>query len=128
LVIAFFTIYPLSIQAQDIQVTDIKFATSVEDRQPIGVDTLFTNEVDNIYCFTQVQGAKEATQIAHVWYYKEEEKARIELNIRSDNWRTWSSKSILKSWTGTWRVMVEDSDGNVLATKSFVIKAEEEES
>jgi hypothetical protein len=88
----------------------------------MGIDTTFAADVGNVYCFTHVEGAKDTTQIAHVWYYKEQEKARINLNVQSNDWRTWSSKTILKNWVGHWRVMVEDSQGNVLATKNFVIR------
>lgn len=108
-------------QAQNLRVTQFQFATSVEKRAPVNVDTAFSANVGNVFCFTQIQGAEDTTEIAHVWYYKDEEKARINLDVKSNDWRTWSSKSILKSWTGPWRVMIEDSNGNVLKTKSFTI-------
>lgn len=109
-------------QAQDLKISQFDFATSIEDREPFGVDTAFAANVGNVFCFTHVEGAADSTQIAHVWYYKEQEKARINLDVESNDWRTWSSKTILESWTGRWRVMIEDNQGNVLATKSFVIK------
>lgn len=109
-------------QAQNLKITEIEFASSIENREPVGVDTTFAADIGNIFCYTHVKGAEDTTQVAHVWYYKEEEKARINLDVRSDDWRTWSSKTILKSWTGRWRVMVEDIEGNVLATKTFVVR------
>lgn len=108
--------------SQSLRVTKIEFATGVEDRQPVGVDTTFSANVGSVYCYTQIEGAKDTTQIAHAWYYKDEEKAHIPLDVKSNDWRTWSSKTVLESWTGPWRVMIEDADGNVLATKSFVIR------
>lgn len=109
-----------SLEAQNI--TQFDFARSVEDRQPVGVDTAFTADVGTVYCFTRIQGAADTTQISHVWYHKEKEMARIDLNVNSSDWRTWSSKSILGNWTGRWRVMVEDHQGNVLSAKNFVIR------
>lgn len=109
-------------QAQNVRVTEISFATSIDNRKPAGVDTVFAANVGTVYCFTHLEGAQDTTQIAHVWFYKDEEKAHINLDVASDDWRTWSSKSILQNWTGPWRVMVEDKDGNVLASKSFVVK------
>jgi len=118
-----FTVMATSIsQAQNLRVTEIEFGTSIQDRQPVNVDTSFASNVGTIYCFTHLEGAPDTMQVTHVWYYKDQEKAHIDLKVASDDWRTWSSKSILKSWTGPWRVMVEDMNGNVLATKSFVIK------
>lgn len=111
--------------SQNLRVTQIEFATDVKNRQPVDVDTAFAANVGSVYCYTQIEGAEDTTQIAHAWYYKDEEKARIELDVRSNDWRTWSSKTIQQSWTGPWRVMIVDADGNVLATKSFVIRNSE---
>ncbi|HEX6983511.1 MAG TPA: DUF2914 domain-containing protein [Balneolaceae bacterium] len=125
-VICFILFFGLNnLSAQHIKVSNIQVATSIENRQPMGVDTSFAANVGRVFCFTRIKGATDTTQIAQVWYYKDQEKARIELDVRSNNWRTWSSKAILESWTGPWRVMVIDSNGNVLATTSFKIGGEQ---
>ncbi len=108
-------------QAQEINIKQFEFATAIEDRKPTGIDTVFTADVGTIYCFTQVEGISDTTRITHEWYYEDEEKAQVNLTIAANNWRTWSSKKILESWTGSWRVMVTGPNGNVLATKNFVI-------
>jgi len=109
-------------QAQHLRVAKIDLATSIENREPVGADTVFSADVGTIFCFTQIDDASDTTQIEHVWYYKDQEKADIRLDVKSEEWRTWSSKTILQSWTGHWRVMVKGPDGNVLATKNFVIR------
>lgn len=108
-------------QAQDIKITQFDFATSIEDRQPVDVDTTFAADVGTIYSYTEIEGITDSTEITHVWYHREEEKARINLTVSSSPWRTWSSKSILESWTGPWRVMILDSEENVLDAKTFTI-------
>lgn len=108
-------------KAQDIKITQLDFGTAIEDRQPVNVDTVFTADVEKVFCFTKVEGVADSTQITHVWHYKGEEQARIDLKVTSDPWRTWSSKTILDSWTGPWRVMVLDPEENVLDSKTFVI-------
>lgn len=119
----FFLLISLSVtvQAQDISVQQFDFATAIEDREPSGIDTVFTADVGTVYCFTQVEGISDTTKITHEWYYKDEEKAQVDLTVAADNWRTWSSKKIPESWTGPWRVMVLGPNGNVLETKNFVI-------
>lgn len=109
-------------RAQHSIVAEMNFTTAIEDRKAVSTDTLFSANVDTIYCHSLIEGIKDTTEITHVWYYKEEEKARVNLTVASDNWRTWSSKTIMSNWTGHWRVMVEDEKGNILATKSFVVK------
>ncbi len=108
--------------AQDLKISEFQFANAVENREPVSVDTAFAADTKTVYCFTQITGATDTTQIAHVWYYKDQEKARINLEVKSDDWRTWSSKRIQQSWNGRWRVMIEGPDGTVLKTKTFVVQ------
>lgn len=110
------------VMAQQLQVADMAFATSMDERQPVATDTSFSAEVGTIFCFTRITGATDTSEVTHEWYYKDEEKARIDLSVASDDWRTWSSKAILENWTGPWRVMVLDSNGKVIRTKTFVIE------
>lgn len=109
---------------QHLKVNFIEFGTQVNKRQIVKSDTSFANNIHKIYCYTRVTGAQDTTaKIFHVWYYKDQEKARIPLPIKSGDWRTWSSKSILPQWSGRWRVMIEDQNGEVLATKSFTVRS-----
>ena len=116
-----------SAQAQELDVETIRFGMDVQERELVGEDSVFASTVGTVYAYTHITGAQDTTQVHHAWYYQDEEKARVSLNVRSSNWRTWSSKRILPSWTGTWRVMVEDADGNVLATGEFEVRDEETE-
>lgn len=111
-----------TIQAQNLSVEMIQFGTDVENREVVGADTAFASSIETVYCFTHITGAEGTAEIAHVWYYNDEEKARVPLTVRSNSWRTWSSKRILPSWTGEWSVQVEDAEGNVLESGSFVIQ------
>ncbi|MEJ2055359.1 MAG: DUF2914 domain-containing protein [Calditrichaceae bacterium] len=95
--------------------------TAVEDRMPVGADSSFSSDVGQLYCFTKISGAEDTTTISHVWYFNGEEKAKVELNVKSKNWRTWSSKRIDPSWIGEWRVEVVSAAGDVLSTKAFTI-------
>lgn len=117
--ISLFTISTL--QAQSLSVETIQFGTDVENRELVGTDITFSSDIGTVYCFTHITGAQDTTEIAHVWYYQNEEKARVSLQVGSSDWRTWSSKRILPSWVGDWDVRVEDAEGNVIGRSSFVI-------
>ena len=114
---------PLSMAQENggVEVAEIEFGAGVENRQPVGVDTNFPATVERVYCFTKIIGAADSTFVSHVWYYEGEEKARVELAVKSQAWRTWSSKKILESWEGRWRVEVVSAEGNVIAGKEFVV-------
>lgn len=105
---------------------EIKICTAIEDRQPVGVDTIFADTLEKLYCFTKIVGATDTTSIYHVWYFGDQEKAKVNLPIKSKSWRTWSSKIIAKDWLGKWHVEITTVEGDLLGKKEFEIQATEE--
>ncbi|MCF7886023.1 MAG: DUF2914 domain-containing protein [Candidatus Marinimicrobia bacterium] len=109
-------------EENNISVSKMVFCQEVEELQPIKIDSTFADTVDKVYCFTKIKGAQDTIEITHVWSRKGEEMARVPLSVKSSSWRTWSSKQMLESWTGQWRVDVISPEGDVLKSKSFEIK------
>lgn len=109
-------------ETSEITVEDIQICLSVEDRIPSGSKTIFSANIEKLYCFTKLKSTQDADSIVHVWLYNDRVMATIELNTRAKIWRTWSSKRILPSWKGKWRVDIETAEGNLLASKEFEIK------
>jgi hypothetical protein len=123
----FFVLAPIIAAQQPVSVRigEMTFCTAIEDRGPVGADSVFAGDVGRVFCFTRVAGAADTTAITHVWYHGDEEKARIELPVRSRSWRTWSSKLILESWDGVWRVEVLAPTGRLLISKEFLVRPTE---
>ena len=69
---------------------EIHICTAVEDRQPSGVGTVFPDDLDKIYCFTKIGGAEDTAYVDHVWYFGNDEIARVHLPEKEKSWRTWS--------------------------------------
>lgn len=114
-----------SLTAQDsakVAVEEMVFCTAVEERVPIGADTVFLGTVGTVYCFTKLSSSEDSTTIAHVWYYNDQEMARVNLNVLAKSWRTWSSKTILEEWVGKWRVDVVSESMEVIESKGFEVK------
>ncbi len=109
-------------ETQGLTVEEMVFCTAVQDRAPSLPDTAFASTVEDVWCFVRVTGAADTTSITHVWYYNDRELSRIDLAVKSANWRTWSSKMILPDWQGTWRVDVLSAAGDVLKSGTFAIK------
>lgn len=103
---------------------DFTFGTGVEQetRAVVGEAVVFSADVDRIYCFTRVHGMHPPTAVTHAWYYEGKTMARVDLSVRSENWRTWSYKTVLPGWTGAWEVKVLDEDGMVLGSAGFEVK------
>ena len=105
-----------------LEVTEMVICTGVEDRVPVGADTMFLNTVEQLYCFTKVTGAAAEETISHAWYFVDNEMAKVDLTIAGDPWRTWSSKRIIEEWSGNWRVDVVTASGEILKSMDFVIQ------
>ncbi len=93
----------------------------VIDRAAVEAGSSFPASVGKLFCFTKITGALEPTHVTHVWYFDGTERARVELEVNSANWRTYSSKNIENHEVGAWRVEVVDSAGNVLQTLNFEV-------
>ena len=103
---------------------EIQICTAVEDRQPSGVGTVFPDDLDKLYCFTKIGGAEDTTYVNHVWYFGNDEIARVKLPIKSNPWRTWSSKK-LNIGLGYGYVEIVSESGDILGRAEFKIQAAE---
>lgn len=113
------------VQSQEMtqpEVAEMMFCTGVEDRVPVGVDTMFLDNVEQVYCFTKITGVSGSATISHLWYFEDQEMTRVDLTVMGDPWRTWSSKRILEEWGGNWRVDVVSEAGDILRSENFMIQ------
>ena len=111
----------LSQDAPTLEVVDSAICTSIENRACVNPREEFSGGVEKLFCFTRIKGAKDDTEVTHVWYYGDIERARITLEVLSPNYRTYSSKRIQIYEIGPWRVDVLGPGGTVLKTISFTI-------
>ena len=112
-------------QAAQLEVSVAAICRDVLDHEPDGYGTSFPVSVGKLYCFTKITGAQSPTQITHMWFFDGNERARVDLDINSASWRTFSSKIIQPHELGTWRVDVLDSGGNVLKRLEFEVTPEQ---
>lgn len=111
----------LPVNAAALEVEEATITTLVSERVPVDSIQTYPATVEQLYCFTRVAGAIDDTSIIHVWYRNNAEMARIELPVRSGNWRTWSAKTIFPGSDGNWRVDILDAGGTVLTSVAFVL-------
>lgn len=105
--------------AAQLEVTDGAITTAIERQMPVDRVQVFAADYGKLFCFTRIVGAQENTQITHVWYYQEDEMARVSLSVGSADWRTYSSKRFLPQWSGEWKVVVLDAEQNEIASIPF---------
>jgi hypothetical protein len=75
---------------------------------------------EKLFFFTEVRKLKGQT-ISHLWFHQDQLMAEISLTISADRYRTYSSKNIMPSQTGQWRVEAVTEQGELLAQKTFRI-------
>jgi hypothetical protein len=102
-------------------VTDGAICLEVENLECLEANTKFDPSVGTLSCFTRINGAQGSTFITHVWYFGDEERARVQLDIRSSSWRTYSSKIILPQQIGKWHVDVLGPEDELLKRLQFEI-------
>lgn len=107
--------------ARALEVVEAAISTGVVDHLPIDFVEAYTVKAGKLYCFTRVLGSAGRDKVIHVWRREGQEMARIELPLRSDDFRTWSVKTILPTWSGKWQVDVVDNAGTVLVSLPFVL-------
>lgn len=108
--------------APSISVEDAVIAPRVENLVPIDPDVLFDSSVGKLYCFTRIKTDHPPTIVKHLWFQGDRMVMEITLPVKSPNWRTYSSKTILPSSTGDWKVDITSEDGTILKTLAFTIR------
>ena len=115
---------PNSIHAQQtgkLNVASAVICKNVADRQPVEPGTSFSASVGRLYCYSKIADIQHSTDIIHVWYFGNAERARITLGVNPPSWRTHSSKIIQTHEIGKWQVKILDASGNSLEDVEFEI-------
>ena len=118
-IIALYLFIPFAAHAQQVSVEGAAICTGVADREAVDPGTSFAVSVGRLYCYSKIAGIQESTEIVHVWYFGEVERARVSLGVNPPAWRTYSSKIIQAHEIGSWRVEIFDAAGNLLETLKF---------
>ena len=108
--------------ADDVSVSKIAICEDVQERVPVGESESFSSGIGQLWCFTRVMNAEAPTQIYHRWYVGDEMVDEIAINVGGKQWRCWSTKTILPSWTGSCRVEILTEEGDLISTKEFVLE------
>jgi type II secretory pathway predicted ATPase ExeA len=105
-----------------VKVREAVICKEVVNRKPIGIGDRFPSTIENLHCFTRITLTQAPpAKITHVWYFRDQEMARVTFQVKSYDWRTNSSKTILSSEAGPWHVDVLDPEGHVLVRLKFEI-------
>ena len=108
-------------ESGSVKVIESAISSDVVDHIPVNAGTSFPAPITKLYCYTEIATIQSPTEVTHVWYFGNIERARVTLPVKSLNWRTFSSKTIQKHEIGSWVVEVLGPDAEVLQTLRFQI-------
>ncbi len=120
-VLSFFAVMMIALPAVSsaaITVEAAAIATGVVDHAPTGVGESFPNTTEKLYCYMKVVGGKVDDYMEHRWYFGDTLMATVQLSVGGPSWRTYSSKRIIRTWKGAWRVEIVYA-GEALKTLNF---------
>lgn len=107
-----------ALMAAEGEIKRAQFTSAVQNHEPVDEVTQLSTEHDRILFFMEVRDMENRT-LTHRYSHDGEVKAEVDLDIGGPRWRTWSSKSLLSDWEGTWTVEVVDEEGEVHGSWSF---------
>jgi hypothetical protein len=111
-----------SIKDEPITVLNIATGSNIVNRSIEIPDSVFSLDIERIYCLTNIRNWNDSKIIYHKWYQQGKLRSLIRMDIgRSFNWRTWSYISVYPERVGDWKVVVEDSLGVRYDSLSFKI-------
>lgn len=73
-----------------------------------------------LYCFSEVVGREHRT-LEYIWRRNDKVVARVNVGVKGERWRSYSSKLISRRMTGEWRVELRGTDDKLLASAEFVL-------
>ncbi len=95
---------------------------NIADKEPVATGDTFPAAAEKIYCFLEARDIEQDTTISFVWYFENQEMARVSLPLaKGARWRTYSSKKIA-GLKGQWKVELQESSGIVLNAVSFQVQ------
>ena len=121
ILVTFGVFVPLAISAVSIEVTNSAICEKIVNREIVNEGRSFSASVGKLYCFSKIANVDSYTEVVHAWYYGNNERARVTLNVNPPAWRTYSSKIIQAHEIGSWRVEILDATGNLLNTVHFEV-------
>lgn len=94
--------------------------TSVAERALVGAAESFPATAGRLACFARISNA-ENSEIEFVWYKGETEQARIKQTVKTNPYRTWTTKTLPEDAKGDWRCDVIQGD-KVLQSVKFKVE------
>lgn len=123
--VAVVTPSPTERHAQKLTVTRFAIARDVKGREPVDVGTRFDAKEPRLFAFVDVANPEKAQGEITVEFQPPKGSARGNVTLKvgeSERYRTWAFTRLAKD-PGSWRAVVKNDRGEILAEESFEVFA-----
>ena len=108
--------------AAGLNISRMEIASSVENRQPVGIAATFPAATEKVFCYLEFKDVPQDANITYVWTLGPNEMGKVTQQVKKSwRWRTWANKS-LGGMKGDWKVDVLDESGALLKSATFKVE------
>jgi hypothetical protein len=108
--------------AAALAISRMEIASSVENREPVGIAASFPETQEKVYCYLEFKDVPQDATVTYVWTLGQNDMGKVTQQVKkSSRWRTWASKTI-GGMKGNWKVDVMDESGAVLKSATFMVE------
>lgn len=104
-----------------------KICKDVAEREPVDSRNAFGKDAGRVYCHTKILNS-DTHKIFHDYFHGGKLISSVELDVKSDSFRTWSYKTVTyedgdiqEQMLGGWDVVVRTENGGDLAVMNFEV-------
>ena len=99
-------------------VTRSQFTHDIKDLEPVDTISVLTNDQIRIVYFTEIHDMAGQT-VTHRWEFNGKIILEVPIKVGTSRWRAYSTKTLMPSWIGDWKVSVVDAAGGTLSVNTF---------
>jgi len=94
------------------------FTTAIQQAEPVDSISELHSDAEQVFLFTELQGMTGEV-VVHTWEHKGSVVARMRFHVEQPHARLWSARRLTPDMQGSWRVVISNASGAVLAEKTL---------
>jgi len=94
------------------------FTTAIKQAEPVDSMSELHSDTQQVFLFTELRDMT-GEAVVHTWEHKGSVVARIRFHVEQPNAHLWSARVLTPDMQGSWRVVITDASGAILAEKTL---------
>ena len=94
------------------------FTTAIQQAEPVDSIRELHGDAEQVFLFTELRDMTGEV-VVHTWEHKGSVVARMRFHVEQPNAHLWSARVLTPDMQGSWRVVITNAAGAVLAEKTL---------